>query len=63
MTQPCFQAVCAAVAVTVAVKRPRAIFASGPFGWSGVVGRGGVEPPTFRFSGIATTLLTVLVPR
>jgi hypothetical protein len=21
----------------------------GAFGWSGVVGRGGVEPPTFRF--------------
>ena len=39
------------VVVSVVVKTPRAIFAPGRSGWSGVVGRGGVEPPTFRFSG------------
>jgi hypothetical protein len=26
----------------------------GVFGWSEVVVRGGVEPPTFRFSGMST---------
>ncbi|GAA4630788.1 hypothetical protein GCM10023196_057530 [Actinoallomurus vinaceus] len=29
----------------------------------GRVGRGGVEPPTFRFSGVATTLLRDSMPR
>ncbi len=32
-------------------KHPGAIFASGHLGWSSNVVRGGVEPPTFRFSG------------
>jgi hypothetical protein len=44
-------------------KRPGAIFAPGRSGWSSMVDRGGVEPPTFRFSGVTSALLTVLVPR
>ena len=40
-----------AVAVTVAVKRPGRRNPPGRFGWSDCVVRGGVEPPTFRFSG------------
>lgn len=38
-------------AEAVAVKKPGTENGSGLFGWSDVVGRGGVEPPTFRFSG------------
>jgi hypothetical protein len=37
-----------AVAVTAAVKRPGRRDPPGRFGWSEVVVRGGVEPPTFR---------------
>src|SRR5215470_12911888 len=40
-----------AVAVTVAVKRPFRAKQMGHLCWSVVVVRGGVEPPTFRFSG------------
>src|SRR6516162_9545259 len=40
-----------AVAVTVAVKRPICTLRTRHLRWSGVVVRGGVEPPTFRFSG------------
>ena len=39
------------VAVTVAVKRLSRTNRPRRSGWSEVVVRGGVEPPTFRFSG------------
>jgi hypothetical protein len=45
-----------AVAVAV-MQRPRDRMSRGHFCWSLVVGRGGVEPPTFRFSGVATTVV------
>jgi hypothetical protein len=35
----------------------------GPFSLIKAVGRGGVEPPTFRFSGVTNALLAVPVPR
>ena len=46
-------------AETVAVKKTPGAIRSGSFGCSEAVGRGGVEPPTFRFSRVATTQLTV----
>jgi hypothetical protein len=49
-----------AVAVT---RKPRDVSSRGFFCWSGVVGRGGVEPPTFRFSGVTSPLLTALLSR
>ena len=42
----------------VAVKKTPGEFAPGSFGCSYVVGRGGVEPPTFRFSEVTSPLLT-----
>src|SRR5690606_6294355 len=45
-----------AVVVSTVVKRPGTVIGFGPFGWSSGVGRGGVEPPTFRFSAITTPL-------
>ncbi len=39
------------VAVSVAVKNAPTGNPAGRFGWSEWVVRGGVEPPTFRFSG------------
>ncbi|MGA3155230.1 MAG: tyrosine-type recombinase/integrase [Streptosporangiaceae bacterium] len=45
-----------AVAVTVAVKRPVRTIPPGRLGWSDWVVRGGVEPPTFRFSGVLSPL-------
>jgi hypothetical protein len=51
-------------AVAVAVTRkPGDAMPRGCSCRSDVVGRGGVEPPTFRFSGVTSTLFTALVPR
>ena len=38
------------------LKTPGLRSSSGRFSWSEVVVRGGVEPPTFRFSGLRTTV-------
>ena len=37
--------------------------APGSFGCSEAVGRGGVEPPTFRFSGLTTALFAASLLR
>jgi hypothetical protein len=50
-----------AVAVTVAVKRPFRTNPPGRSGCSQVVVRGGVEPPTFRFSGARITVFRRLL--
>jgi hypothetical protein len=45
------------------VKNAPGLMATGRLGCSEAVGRGGVEPPTFRFSGVTYSLLAVLPPR
>ena len=46
----------AVVAVTVAVKRAGPTNSPRRSAWSEVVVRGGIEPPTFRFSGLRITI-------
>ncbi|WP_157594529.1 hypothetical protein [Streptosporangium amethystogenes] len=41
------------------IKKPRAVIDSGRLCCSVAVVRGGVEPPTFRFSGVAIALLAL----
>jgi len=48
----------APVGVTAGVKWPGNAKPTNRFGWWTAVGRGGVEPPTFRFSGIVFSQLS-----
>jgi hypothetical protein len=49
--------------LTLSSKKTPGLMAPGPFGCSDAVGKGGVEPPTFRFSEVTSPLLTVPEPR